>query len=338
MSERHIKKLEQDEAKKQELLNKTEETPEDDKCEDTDASIEKPTDYRLEESKPALESQTQTQQPPQQLTETGQYYWTHNTNSSDYGNSSSSQQMPYDLQHAQIKIEYPEMQHFMDIPTSTRYINEHEPQARSRNKNLNRFSYENTYKKVEDHYVCNLCIDQPKKYNSEQTARRHIQLIHFGFRFICTECGLKYMNRRELEKHYQRKHNTMMPNVVETTSYEHPSIYQQIYNNKEHGSRVSYKDSYTKEHNYCICNHCKMVFISVANVVYHIKAYHFRVRFKCEFCDIEYTGRQQLQRHIKKLHPTSQITEIYSDDDDDDSDEMVTEDKIVAYKVQKNVN
>lgn len=119
-----------------------------------------------------------------------------------------------------------------------------------------------------DRFYCGLC---QTSYKSNETLRVHMKIHSASLRLICEFCEKCFIRRPLLEKHIK--------NVHECT-------------NEESNLKCKFCDD--------------LSFSGKGKLEIHVKKYHERVRYSCDFCGNKYMDRSSLKNHITLKHSTEQ--------------------------------
>ena len=135
-------------------------------------------------------------------------------------------------------------------------------------------------------YNCNQC-----EYQATQKCllKKHIKYKHEGAKQYCNECDYQASNPSSIILHIQTKHKGI------TYSCDHCD-YETVYNStlKKH---VESKHEGLRH----TCLQCGQQLTTKSGLNNHVKAVHESLN-KCEVCNIEYSSKSVLIRHIKSGH------------------------------------
>ena len=111
--------------------------------------------------------------------------------------------------------------------------------------------------------TCNYC---PKEFQHKYSLRRHVKVVHSGYKPHSCECGKTFATKEQLVRHQNAKHTFSRPFKCERG--------------------------------------CEKAFASNSARIYHHNVVHDNKKFRCPLliCPKEYSSRGHLNQHLKKPH------------------------------------
>lgn len=186
-------------------------------------------------------------------------------------------------------------------------------------------------------YTCEQC-DPKRKFFFKHGLRQHINQVHGKKltkeekaqlpkkpnKYFCDQCDKKYKSKNALSEHLAIIHSKTEPSIlcascpkifitksqlVSHTLYNHPVKFVKCTFegcDKSFGTKTQLKLHVTGVHQPVIysCEYCGKSFTKEQTFKAHVQINHLGLRYRCVFpyCDLIYSGKDKLKRHMKTAH------------------------------------
>ena len=107
------------------------------------------------------------------------------------------------------------------------------------------------------------CVQCDESFKTAGRLGEHMRVFHDALKLKCDFCGKGYLVQKSLTKHISEKHSG-------------PSQW--------------------------ICQHCDHSFVNRESLVKHISSVHEKIRFKCKFCEQDFSRKQNRKSHEDIVH------------------------------------
>lgn len=128
---------------------------------------------------------------------------------------------------------------------------------------------------------CSFCSSH---FANRSLLIEHIDNIHRGLRYKCSECGIIFIRAYDCRRHSKKCKNSKVENIkIDVSQSETQTV--------EKAAKNLYK-----------CPSCPMMFKSKNGRGQHIKIHHLKIRFKCDICSKIVTSKPNCMRHLLEMH------------------------------------
>ena len=141
-------------------------------------------------------------------------------------------------------------------------------------------------------HKCKICSKVFKNY---QTYYNHKRIMHDNVRFKCKFCEKEFTQNQNLDRHVESTHE----NIEKQCDSCGKMISRKALKGHlldEHGIRIQSRAATSGK--IWECKPCNKVFKNYIASYNHKKKIHDNFRYKCKFCEKEFTQSQNLNRHV----------------------------------------
>ncbi|XP_028159479.1 RE1-silencing transcription factor-like isoform X1 [Ostrinia furnacalis] len=187
-------------------------------------------------------------------------------------------------------------------------------------------------------FSCEYC---PAQFNAITKLTRHVR-THAGDRsYPCKYCDKTFIKSHHYTRHLRLKHSTTMGTdalsdlMLRCDQCNEPFVTQDelIYHSAIHATQD------------LTCPLCQEKFQDVDSVTTHIKSHVTGVEFMCELCELIFTSKEKLDKHMTTAHveeldhdDESMEAEAEDDDEDDTGINVTEEDGEMVVEIKKTGN
>ena len=137
-------------------------------------------------------------------------------------------------------------------------------------------------------FQCEFC--QKTFSGQKKDLIEHIENIHLGIKYKCSECAKLFRRKTECRVHinfYHTNTNAKIEQIVQS-----PTV--------EKRRKIRSDDSTQKKR--FECEFCLKTSDRNSDLIRHINSFHFGHRFKCSLCDKLYLNQSRCREHIENFH------------------------------------
>jgi len=137
--------------------------------------------------------------------------------------------------------------------------------------------------------VCNdrVCPFCEKTFRFPNELKRHVEGVHKGIKFECSECKKTFTTKCNLNKHVKATHlGQKYPCEVCKKEFSDRS------NLRKHVKSVHEKQRFQ-------CKLCPKSFTQSSHLNTHVRSFHEKIRVACPCCTKDFSRKDHLQSHLK---------------------------------------
>jgi len=140
----------------------------------------------------------------------------------------------------------------------------------------------------------NKCLkcDFTCSYSNPQTLRKHMERVHEGKTYYCSQCPEQFPSMNRLEGHVALIHDKSQ--LFQCPKCE--NAYRMEWGLKKHIAFVHEKSVAFP------CSSCGKHFQSEGELKKHKRAVHEGVQYQCELCSLSYSQPSNLKKHVESVH------------------------------------
>ena len=211
----------------------------------------------------------------------------------------AEQKKENNAQNKDVETQNVEIKNALQKEPSSDHMTETNKQIVKKDENFQDFSAENRNVHISDNSSEQVTNDSPlfcqicdKTYNTKQGLKTHIESIHDGVRYPCSQCPYRASGKGTLKKHILFTHDKIgVTCMICDTKHRSETHLKRHIAEKHEKLKVS-------------CSQCSFQTTNKYTLAWHIKNIHTANRelYRCEICENEYVSKNALQQHIATKH------------------------------------